>query len=83
VVVARRLRQETTMSLKWIADRLHMGSWTYVEGGGRAAGSGTSAGDICHGASIETPCAVGLPGQRATSVAAFAAGMRDRAAEKP
>ena len=27
---ARRLRQETTMSLKWIAERLHMGSWTYV-----------------------------------------------------
>ena len=27
---ARRLRQETTMSLKWIALRLHMGSWTYV-----------------------------------------------------
>jgi hypothetical protein len=30
VTVARRLRQETTMSLKWIAQRLHMGSWTYV-----------------------------------------------------
>jgi hypothetical protein len=30
VAVARRLRQETTMSLKWIAGRLHMGSWTYV-----------------------------------------------------
>jgi REP element-mobilizing transposase RayT len=30
VVVARRLREETTMSLKWIAQRLHMGSWTYV-----------------------------------------------------
>jgi len=30
VQVARRLRQETTMSLKWIAGRLHMGSWTYV-----------------------------------------------------
>jgi hypothetical protein len=27
---ARRLRQETTTSLKWIALRLHMGSWTYV-----------------------------------------------------
>ena len=23
-------RQETTMSLKWIAQRLHMGSWTYA-----------------------------------------------------
>ena len=30
VAVARRLRQETTMSLKWIAQRLRMGSWTYV-----------------------------------------------------
>jgi hypothetical protein len=30
VLLARRLRQETTMSLKWIAQRLHMGSWTYV-----------------------------------------------------
>jgi putative transposase len=30
VALARRLRQETTMSLKWIAERLHMGSWTYV-----------------------------------------------------
>ena len=30
VLLARRLRQETTMSLKWIAERLHMGSWTYV-----------------------------------------------------
>jgi hypothetical protein len=30
VRLARRLRQETTMSLKWIAQRLHRGSWTYV-----------------------------------------------------
>src|ERR1035437_3112793 len=30
VLLARRLRQETTMSLKWIAERLQMGSWTYV-----------------------------------------------------
>jgi hypothetical protein len=30
VIMARRLRQETTMSLKWIAQRLQMGSWTYV-----------------------------------------------------
>ena len=28
--LARRLRQETTMSLKWIAQRLQMGTWTYV-----------------------------------------------------
>ena len=30
VMLARRLRQETTLSLKWIAERLHMGAWTYV-----------------------------------------------------
>jgi hypothetical protein len=30
VMLARRLRQETTMSLKWIAARLQMGTWTYV-----------------------------------------------------
>ena len=30
VTVARRLRHETTMSLNWIARRLHMGTWTYV-----------------------------------------------------
>jgi hypothetical protein len=30
VASAKRLRQESTMSLKWIAQRLHMGSWTYV-----------------------------------------------------
>jgi REP element-mobilizing transposase RayT len=30
VAMARRLRQETTMSLNWIARRLHMGTWTYV-----------------------------------------------------
>jgi len=30
VAVASRLRQETTMSLKWIAQRSEMGSWTYV-----------------------------------------------------
>jgi putative transposase len=30
VALARRLRQETTMTLKWIAQRLYMGSWTYV-----------------------------------------------------
>ena len=30
VRMAASLRRETTMSLKWIAERLHMGSWTYV-----------------------------------------------------
>jgi hypothetical protein len=29
-MMARRLRQETTLSLKWIAQRLQMGTWTYV-----------------------------------------------------
>jgi hypothetical protein len=30
VWLAQRLRQETTISLKWIAQQLLMGSWTYV-----------------------------------------------------
>jgi REP element-mobilizing transposase RayT len=30
VALARRLRAETTMSLAWIAERLRMGSWSYV-----------------------------------------------------
>ena len=30
VRIARRLRRETTMTLKWIADRLNMGSWTHL-----------------------------------------------------
>ncbi len=30
VKLARRLRQETTRTLQWIARRLHMGRWTYV-----------------------------------------------------
>src|SRR6266540_1154290 len=30
VQIAGRLRKETTMSLKWIAQELQMGSWTYV-----------------------------------------------------
>jgi hypothetical protein len=30
VRMARRLRQETTMTLKWIAQRLRMGSWTHA-----------------------------------------------------
>ena len=30
VKLARQLRTETTMTLRWIADRLRMGSWTYV-----------------------------------------------------
>jgi hypothetical protein len=30
VRMAERLRRETTMTLKWIAHRLHMGSWTYL-----------------------------------------------------
>jgi hypothetical protein len=30
VRLAARLRNETTMSLKWIAQHLAMGSWTHV-----------------------------------------------------
>ena len=30
VKMARRVREQTTMSLAWIAERLKMGSWTYV-----------------------------------------------------
>jgi hypothetical protein len=30
VKLARQLRAETTMTLRWIAKRLQMGSWTYV-----------------------------------------------------
>ena len=30
VRLARRLREETTMTLKWIAARLQMGVWTHV-----------------------------------------------------
>jgi len=30
VAIARRIREETTMSLKWIASRLRMGTWKHV-----------------------------------------------------
>ena len=30
VCIARRLRQETTLTLAWIAARPHMGVWTHV-----------------------------------------------------
>jgi hypothetical protein len=30
VALARDLRRQTTVSLKWIAQRLEMGSWTHV-----------------------------------------------------
>ncbi len=30
VKIAKLLRQQTTMTLKWIAGRLHMGTWTHV-----------------------------------------------------
>jgi len=30
VAVARRLREETAVSLKWIAENLSMGTWTHV-----------------------------------------------------
>jgi len=28
--IAKRLRAQTTMTLKWIAAQLHMGTWTHV-----------------------------------------------------
>ena len=37
VRIARRLRQETTMTLAWIAHRLNMGVWTHVSNLLRAA----------------------------------------------
>ena len=44
IQIARRLRRETTVSLKWIASRLHMGTWNYVANLLSAAnGTGTSA----------------------------------------
>ena len=30
VAVAVRLRRETTMTVEWVAQRLAMGSWSYV-----------------------------------------------------
>ena len=30
IAIVKRSRKETTMTLKWIAQRLQMGSWTYV-----------------------------------------------------
>jgi hypothetical protein len=30
VALALRLRQETTLTLKWIAQRLHMGTWEHA-----------------------------------------------------
>ena len=30
VALARRLREQTTVSLRWIAENLHMGTWTHV-----------------------------------------------------
>jgi hypothetical protein len=30
VMTAMRVRQETTMTLKWISQRLHMGAWTHL-----------------------------------------------------
>lgn len=30
ITLAARLRKETTMTMKWIANRLHMGAWTHL-----------------------------------------------------
>jgi hypothetical protein len=45
VRIARRLRQETTMTLAWIAARLRMGVWTHVSNLLRA--EKPSEGDEC------------------------------------
>ncbi len=42
VKLARRLREETTMSLAWIAEQLRMGSWSYVSNLLRKAKSANS-----------------------------------------
>jgi len=42
VAIARRLRKESTMSYKWIAERLQMGSWTYVWNLVHASGGGVT-----------------------------------------
>ena len=44
VAMARRLRKELTMSLKWIAEHLQMGSWTYVS---NLLGKRASANRLC------------------------------------
>ena len=40
VRIALRLRQETTMTLAWIAQRLKMGAWTHVSNLLRFGGTG-------------------------------------------
>jgi len=30
IALARRLREETAVSLRWIAENLYMGTWTHV-----------------------------------------------------
>ncbi len=50
VVIARRLRQETILSLRWIAQRLEMGIWTYLSnrlGAGAAASPGQEVLPLC------------------------------------
>jgi len=43
VHIARRLRQETTMTPAWIAQRLQMGEWTHVSNMlGAARGTGAN-----------------------------------------
>jgi hypothetical protein len=40
VQIAARLRRETTMTLRWIAERLQMGAWTHVSNLLRKSGKG-------------------------------------------
>jgi len=48
--IARRLRQETIRSLSWIAQRLELGTWTYVSNrlsAGAAASPGQEVLPLC------------------------------------
>ena len=45
VRIARRLRRETTMTLAWIARRLHLGAWTHVSNLLRAEASSVKSED--------------------------------------
>jgi hypothetical protein len=50
VRMAARLRKDTTMSLKWIAEHLEMGSWTHVSNllGAKRMTETLKRTDTCH-----------------------------------
>ena len=64
VMLARRPRQETTMSLKWIAQRLYMGSWTYVSNllNEQPPNASAGAGGVTDVSIVSTPHAGRLQG---------------------